>query len=507
MAYCIRTPEPRRLAAPAPPPVRRKAPTQLHLHPRQSLAFLSGATEILYGGAAGGGKSHLMRVKAIALAMRVPGIQIYIFRRLSDDLLRNHMEGDGGFYQMLATEFSTGRAKFNASKNFIRFTNGSKIWLAHCQHEKDVRKYQGAEFHVLIIDELTHFTEYQYRFLRARCRLGTLKDKLPDDLKTKLPLVLSGTNPGGPGHTWVRATFIDPKPPMLVYRTDKEEGGFKRQFIPALLTDNPSLDQESYRNNLSGLGSPELVKAMLEGDWDIVQGGALDDVWDKHNQIKPRFRIPEGWRISRAFDWGSSHPFSVGWYAEADGTEAQLPHDEVFCPPKGSLIRFYEWYGGDPKKTNVGLKMAAKEIARGILETEKAIRSGRWVSKLTKFHPGPADNQIYNVVEKQTGSIAKLMAKEGVLWCRSEKGAGSRINGLQHVRDYLTNATNGEGPGLYFTENCRSAISSLPQLPRDPKKPDDVDTKSVDHVYDETRYMVLHQLAPPAHHFPVTFTF
>ena len=414
------------------------------------------------------------------------------------------MEGAGGFYALLAEAFANGTAKFNASKNYIRFKNGAKIWLCHCQYEKDLRKYQGTEIHVLFMDELTHFTESQYRFLRSRCRIGTLK--VPDELKGRLPLILSGTNPGGPGHTWVRHTFVDPEPALKIYRCTDEEGGFLRQFIPAKLNDNPSVDRKSYKATLAGLGSPELVKAMLDGNWDIVMGGALDDVWDPAAQVLPRFRIPSGWRIKRAFDWGSTHPFSVGWYAEADGTEAELPADRVFCPPKGSLIRFYEWYGRNPSKANLGLKMSAREIAKGIKEVEAMLRVGHWVHKGVTMHAGPADNEIFSIKEKEVGCIAKLMAQEKVLWCRSDKSAHSRVNGLQSVRDYLGNSTKGEGPGLFFTENCRSAITLLPQLPRDPKKPDDVDTKSEDHPYDEIRYAILDQLRPISKGFPVTFT-
>lgn len=148
---------------------------ELCLHERQTEAFLTEATELLYGGAAGGGKSHLMRVASIAWCVDIPGLQVYIFRRLSDDLHKNHMEGHSGFPALLSEWIEGGHAKINWSKNFIEFWNGSKIHLCHCQYEKDVIKYQGAQIHVLLIDELTHFTEKIYRYLRGRCRLGGLK--------------------------------------------------------------------------------------------------------------------------------------------------------------------------------------------------------------------------------------------------------------------------------------------------------------------------------------------
>ena len=175
---------------------------RLKLHPRQSAALLSEATEILYGGAAGGGKSHLMRVVAIMLCMEVAGLQVYLFRRVSDDLRKNHLEGSSGLRAMLASLTDSGHCKFHDSKvTFFEFWNGAKIYLCHCQHEKDMYKYQGAEIHVLLMDELTLFTETIYRFLRGRVRLGGMK--VPDKYKGKLPMILCGSNPGNIGHAWV----------------------------------------------------------------------------------------------------------------------------------------------------------------------------------------------------------------------------------------------------------------------------------------------------------------
>lgn len=491
----------------------------LHLHPKQSVAFSSEANEILYGGAAGGGKSHLMRAVAITMCLSIPGLQVYLFRRLSDDLLRNHMEGDGGFYSVLAPLFASGKAQFNGAKNFIKFKNGSKIWLCHCQHEKDLSKYQGPEIHVLLIDELTHFTEKQYRFLRSRLRTGTLK--IPAAFQGKIPFALCGSNPGSTGHNWVKATFVTNAAPMQVVRMSKDEGGMLRQFIPAKLDDNPSLDRDEYEGKLMGLGRPELVKAMLDGDWNIVAGGALDDVWAPEQQVLPRFAVPHNWRCFRSFDWGSSQPFSVGFWAVANGEEVQIPAYTTaqaavmkdprqamlqmrdFCPNKGSIIRIAEWYGTKKIGSNEGLKMSARAVAKGIIERQDRLKNGFWVRG--EIFPGPADNSIFNTTESDSGSIAKLMYAEGVSWCRSNKSAGSRVQGLQYVREYLDNTISGDGKALYFMENCTAAISTLPVLPRDPKDEEDVDTKSEDHVYDETRYMLSEQEAPIAGNVPITF--
>lgn len=457
---------------------------ELALHPQQSEAFLTEATEVLYGGAAGGGKSHLMRVAAIAWCTDIPGLQVYIFRRVSDDLMKNHMEGHTGFPSLLAEWIEAKHVRINWSKNFIEFWNGAKIHLCHCQHEKDVTKYQGAQIGVLMIDELTHFTDKIYRYLRARCRLGGLK--IPKQYAGRFPRVLCGSNPGGIGHNWVKASFIDGAPPMTAREVPEDEGGMLRQYIPARLSDNPSMAESdpSYATKLRGLGDPALIRAMENGDWDIVAGGMFDDVWtlSKHT-LKP-FPIPESWRVDRSFDWGSSKPFSVGWWAESDGTEATLGDGTKRTFPRGTLFRIAEWYGWNGR-ANEGLKMSDSGIATGIVqrETELGI-AGR-------VKPGPADSSIFD--ETNGDSPAKIQERRKVRWEKADKSPGSRRRGWQLLRGRLlaSKAERMEEPGLFVFDTCRQFIRTVPTLPRDSRDPDDVDTDAEDHVGDEVRYRVL----------------
>lgn len=475
----------------------------LNLHKRQGDALATPATEILYGGAAGGGKSHLMRVLAIMMCCAIPGLQIYIFRKHYGDLYKNHMEGAGSFPELLWPLVKARLVKINLSRNELVFWNRAKIHLCHLQYEKDLTKYQGAEIHVLLMDELTHFTEREYRFLRNRVRLGGLKipggELVPGiNYRAKLPMILCGSNPGSLGHNWVKRTFVDYCAPLEVIKTSKSEGGMLRTYIPAVLDDNPTLleNDPDYIDRLEGLGDPALVKAMKDGDWNIVAGGALDDVWSKR-LIIPRFVIPKTWRIDRSFDWGSSHPFSVGWWAESNGEEVQLKRREVragklvefketWSFPPGSLIRIHEWYGTKEIGLNEGLKMSASDIAKGIKEREKQLRDLGWIHGTVS--PGPADGQIYQVTQSDVDTIATKMAKHGVRWKKADKSPGSRINGLELLRE---RCKMEEGPGIYFMQHCRAAISTLPVLPRDENNTEDVDTKSEDHVYDDVRYRVL----------------
>lgn len=390
------------------------------------------------------------------------------------------MEGPSSFPVLLSEWVDKKFCKINNSENSIEFWNGSKIFLCHCQYEKDKYKYQGAEIHVLLIDELTHFTDSIYRYLRGRVRLAGLK--LADKYKGCFPRIINGSNPGGAGHNWVKAAFVD-QGPMVKVKQPKSEGGMLRQYIPAKLDDNPTLlnDDPDYLDRLEGLGNPALIKAMKSGDWNIVDGGMFDDVWHDQTHIIEPFAIPKSWHVDRSFDWGSSRPFSVGWWAESDGTEATLADGSKRNFPRGTLFRISEWYGWNGKP-NEGLKMLAGDIAKGIKEREASLG--------VKVKPGPADNSIFDT---QDGNcIADNMAAAGVRWERSDKSPGSRKNGWELLRGRLAESRKHpmEKPGLFVFSNCRQFIRTVPTLPRDESKTDDIDTDAEDHIADETRYRV-----------------
>lgn len=451
---------------------------ELELHKRQSLAFGSPATEILYGGAAGGGKSHLLRVAAISWAYDMDGLQVYLFRRTHPDLFKNHMEGPTGFPSLLAAWVDNGFASINYSKNYIDI-GASRIHLCHCQHEKDVYKYQGAEIHVLMMDELTHFSRSQYAFLRSRVRLGGFA--VPERYKGMFPRIVTASNPGGVGHNWVKAEFVDRAPAMRTERAPKGEGGMLRQFIPAKLEDNPTLveNDPEYGDRLEGLGNPALVRAMRTGDWDIVAGGMFDDVWDRSVHVLTPFGVPPSWRIDRAFDYGSSRPFSVGWWAESDGT-ALLDGRSW---PRGTLFRVGEWYGWNGRP-NEGAKLSVAEIGAGIVARERELGiHGR-------VQPGPGDCPVTPPGQED---VRDGLAKAGAKFTEPKKASGSRETGWQLMRDRLSasRATPMEAPGLFVFDTCTHFLRTIPVLPRDERKPDDVDTDAEDHVADEARYRLL----------------
>jgi hypothetical protein len=449
----------------------------LTLHPRQGEAFESDATEILYGGAAGGGKSHFMRVAAVAWCAMVPGIQVYLFRRIQDDLIKNHVEGPKGFRVMLAPMIASGGAQVLEEE--IRFQNGSKIFLCHCKDEKHRFKYLGAEIHVLLIDELTTFSEVIYRFLRNRVRAVGL----PPQAKScgfEFPRIVCSSNPGNIGHLWVKRAFVDGVPGEI-RQMPPSEGGMRRQFIPAKLEDNPSMleDDPGYSDRLSGLGNDALVKAMRDGDWDVIEG-AFFDCWATEQHVLRPVELPDWWLRFRSADWGSAKPFSVGWWAVA-GEDWQ--HPDGAWIPRGAMIRYREWYGMVPGEPNVGLKMTAGEVGKGIVKREVGDTIGFGVIDPAAFAQdgGP--------------SIAERMWQAGAKFGRADNKRVARsgaLGGWDMLRARLVGEDFGEPMGhrplLYVFSTCVDTIRTLPALQHDENRAEDVDTDQEDHAPDEIRY-------------------
>ena len=207
--------------------------------------------------------------------------------------------------------------------------------------------------------------------------------------------------------------------------------------------------------------------------------------------IEP-FEVPEGWHIDRAFDWGSSKPFSVGWWAESDGTDVIIA-DHLRSFPPGTLFRIGEWYGwnGEPNK---GCHMIDTEIGRGIAQRE------RDMGFLGRVKKGPADSSIFdesNVDSTEArmnrGYASELGMGEVEIFTKAPKGPGSRERRLEALRSRLKAGTQApmEEPGLFIVDTCRHFIRTIPVIPRSATNPNDVDNDSEDHVYDEAGYRIV----------------
>ncbi len=494
----------------------------------QALAVACPCNHILYEGTRGPGKTD-----AQLMAFRKTVGQGYgqfwrgvIFDREYKNLDDLVAKSKKWFY-----EFGDGAQFLAAGKDYKWvWPSGEELLFRVLEREDDYWNYHGQEFPFIGWNELTKFpTRKLYDAMMSCNRSSFLPlEHTPKNDKgewatpngkilPEIPLVVFSTsNPYGPGHNWVKADFIDVAAPGVVIRTvtnvfnprtQQREDVTKTQVrLFGSYKENRYLSP-LYVAELENVTEPNKRKAWLWGDWDIVAGGALDDLWDPLIHILPRFDIPESWRVDRSMDWGSSQPFSVGWWAEADGTEVLIEEKDGklrrFCPPKGSLIRLSEWYGTIKIGTNEGLKMSARNVALGITERETVLVDNQWVCRLPA--PGPADNSISDVKESETDTIEKIMADYKVRWTRSDKKPGTRKMGLQLLRDRLEAAirhhkgiepavVNGKkktDAGIYFMDCCKASISTLPVLPRDPKDPDDVDTEAEDHVYDDVRYRCL----------------
>ncbi len=365
-------------------------------------------------------------------------------------------------------------AKFNRSSHTWTWPAGEELLLRYINDPGDYWNYHGHEYPWVAFEELTNWpTIACYESMFSCCRSSD--PGMPRHYRAT-------ANPYGVGHSWVKARFIDPGPPGTIIYDEKT--GRKRARLHGSIYENKILlkNDPDYLLNLESLTDVNKRKAWLEGDWNIVAGGMFDDVWSESEHVLEPFNIPATWLVDRSFDWGSSHPFSVGWWAMSDGSEVRMADGTMRTFPVGTLFRIAEYYGwnGQPNK---GCRLLAVEVARKIKEIEKGMPY--------KIVPGPADTAIFSV--ENGNSIADDMARAGVAWTRADKSPGSRVTGWEGMRKMFKAARVHpmEDPGLFVFSTCRHFIRTIPVLPRDERKPDDLNTNAEDHIADETRYRIM----------------
>ena len=398
-------------------------------------------------------------------------------------------------------------ARWNGSAYKWVFPGGEELLFRQFNKADDYWKYHGQEFQFVGWDELTNWPTLE----GYKAMFSCLRTTHPD-----IPLrVRATTNPYGKGHNIVKFHFQLPAKDGRIIRRryvienpvtgDKEENVLTRLAVKGTIYENTVLlaAQPNYvAQIMEQADNPAKMAAWLEGSWDIVSGGMFDDVWDPKINLLKRFPIPASWRIDRSFDWGSSAPFSVGWWAESDGSDYQDAEGRWRSSVSGDLFRVAEWYGWNGKP-NEGLKMLAVDIAKGIRERENGLFPGRQVQA------GPADTSIFDVENGM--SVADDMMKQvrlddgqmhrGVVWTRGDKRPGSRKTGWEQMRKMFRDASprrvgeDGpfkprEAPGLFVFDNCEQFVRTVPVLPRCEKDPDDVDSDTEDHIGDESRYRV-----------------
>lgn len=441
----------------------------LGLWPRQMEMFRSPATEILFGGATEGGKSHAARVLLITFCLSIPGLQCVLIRKKYDDILKNHVEGPTGFKALLAPLIEAGKVKI--TKNGVYFPKGAIIAFQHCQDERQFDSAQGVEKHILVIDEATQISERLIRFFRGWVRMPlAMQESLPEEFKGKLPLILYTANPIGASVGYFRRNFVKARAAFEVQEVD----GFLRQYIPSRAQDNPSVDLRAHHGRLAGMGDAALAKALDEGDWDAPIGDFIRQ-WDDEIHRVRDFIPPSHWFKFRSFDWGGAEPFSVGWWCVSDGEEFEDHEKRTRWFPRGALIRYREWYGCDPDDPSKGIDLQNVDIAKGIVARTHEVTSGVTITDSLPF-------------QKRGGELmAEEFARNGVILTR---GNTDREIGWKRVKDYLAGIDGF--PMLYITDSCPAAADYLPALQRHPTRAEDaVEHGEATHTCDEVRLAVM----------------
>lgn len=413
---------------------------------------------VAFGGARGGGKSWAVRMKAILLCLRYPGIMILIIRRSYPELRKNHITP-------LRKIIPKNVAKYNNTDKEFRFINGSLIQFQYLKSDKDIDNLQGTEADVIFIDEATHHLEHVFKEVCA-CLRGV------NEFPKRVYLTC---NPGGPGHGWMKRLFVERH-----YNEDEDPNEYT--FIQSTVDDNLALMkyQPDYVKQLDAL-PPKLKKAWRYGDWDIFEGQFFEEFADKpqHYAFNDRrwthvideFDPPLSWPRFRSFDWGYAKPFSCGWWT---------------MDPEGRLYRILELYGCRPKEPNEGVKWDKDLVFSKIheLETTHPYLMGHTIR-------GVADPSIW----KEDGgvSIAETAAAHGVYF---GKGDNTRIPGWMQVH-YRLAFDDGGRPMMYAFKTCKDFIRTMPLQVYSETIPEDLDTKGEDHIPDEVRYLCMMHPIPP----------
>jgi len=403
--------------------------------------------EVLFGGAAGGGKSYGQLSDALLYALEFPGIKQLILRRTFPELEKSLIRSSRTFYPT-----SQKICSYNESKKSYTFINHSIIDFGYCNSEKDVYNYQSAEYDVIRLDEATHFTEFMYLYLKSRVR-GV--NNYPKQMK-------STTNPGNVGHTFFKERFVDNG--EQVY---KDVNG-TRLFIPAKLKDNIFLmkNDPDYIKRLESLPEKE-KKALRDGNWDIFDGQFFTE-FDRSIHVIEPFNIPEYWDRYIAMDYGLDM-FAVLFIAIDTKGKAYI-YNEIH---KSNLI---------------------------VSEARQTLKS---IMRQHKYKNIFAPPDLWNR-NRDTGKSTAEIFSEGDIYLT--KAGNDRKAGWLNVKEWLKikkvrHEQTGElieDSDLKIFSNCINLIRCLPQLQHDEKNPNDVATEphEITHITDALRYFCVSRVNP-----------
>src|SRR6056300_1149772 len=399
--------------------------------------FLAASeTDVLYGGAAGGGKSYAMLVDPLRYAHR--GAHRALILRRSMPELRELIDKSRELYPKAFPG-----CKYKEVEKLWNFPSGAKIEFGFLERDADVYRYQGQAYSWIGFDEITHqATEFSWNYLASRLR--TTDPEI-------IPYMRCTANPGGVGAHWVKKRYITPSPPNESF---KGEDGLSRKFIPARLDDNPYLAHDGrYEQMLKAL-PPTQRRQLLEGDWEVAEGAAFTE-FDRNVHIIDPFEIPIHWDRIKGIDYGYASESACVWGA--------IDRDD------NTLIIYRELY------------------RKGLLATDLAFMLTEMELNDPMSVPGVLDTACWNRTGQTGPTVGETLTKAGHKLRRADK---NRVAGKIQIHEYLKVQQSGR-PKLQIFNTCPNLIRELQSIPLDKSNPEDVDTHAPDHAYDALRYLIM----------------
>ena len=392
--------------------------------------------DVLYGGAAGGGKSYAMLIDPLRFAHRAAHRALILRRSMPE--LRELIDKSRELYPKAFPG-----CKYKEVEKLWNFPSGAKVEFGFLERDADVYRYQGQAYSWIGFDEITHLpTEFGWNYLASRLRTTD------PEISTYMRCT---ANPGGVGATWVKKRYVDPHPPNESFKGDDN---LTRKFIPARLDDNPYLAEDGrYEEMLKAL-PPTQRKQLLEGNWDVNEGAAFTE-FDLDVHVVTPFEIPISWERVKGIDYGYASESSCIWGA-VDSSD-------------GTLIIYRELYQKGLTGEDLGHKITQMELSdpysvQGVLDTAAWARTGT---------TGP--------------TVGESLIRAGHKLRRADK---NRIQGKVQIHEYLKVQQRGR-PRLQIFNTCPNLIRELQSIPLDRSNPEDVDTHAPDHAYDALRYLIM----------------
>ena len=396
----------------------------------------AGETDVLYGGAAGGGKSYAMLVDPLRFAHRAAHRALILRRSMPE--LRELIDKSRELYPKAFPG-----CRYREVEKLWNFPSGAKVEFGFLERDADVYRYQGQAYSWIGFDEITHLpTEFSWNYLASRLR--TTDSEI-------VPYMRCTANPGGSGAQWVKKRYISPAPPNESFMGDD---GITRKFIPARLNDNPYLAQDGrYEQMLKSL-PPTQRKQLLEGNWEIAEGAAFTE-FDRHLHVVEPFEIPLHWERTKGLDYGYASESACVWAA--------------LDPSDGTLIIYRELYRKGLLATELAEMLTNMELndptsVRGVLDTACWSRTGT---------TGP--------------TVAETLIQGGHKLRPADK---NRVAGKIQIHEHLKVQPSGR-PRMQIFNTCPNLIRELQSIPLDRNNPEDVDTHASDHAYDALRYLIM----------------